>query len=321
MLSFCELKVKKDVCQQSFDFLCMTPFLVLQRDDTETGEQFAYFPSGEAVFQQIAGIPPQDSSISCSFRGFGVDDSWNPGISLQADDNDSSSETPNSASDDSDVGIVENCPVKEDVGLCQKKIFDQQASSLMDNMECLTSSLAAASCEMLENSNFGAVQNIEASEDTHGVDDGNENVNLASCEGNFSAPLQEDRNVVENVLRQDSEKAEVTQDDMQTMEGIHNLEGIDDTDRIGHGNENGNLASSCQENFSASLQEDHALVGNGLHQDLQKTGATENDMQTFGGNVIFVESDEQQVAKRPRLTPPHEVDGEITRNVSKDLHL
>ncbi|KAB5568765.1 hypothetical protein DKX38_002558 [Salix brachista] len=312
--------------------------LQIERDDTETGEQFAYFPSGEAVFQQIAGIPPQDSSISCSFRGFGADDSWNPGISLQADDNDSSSETSDSASDDSDVGIVENCPVKEDVGLCQKEKFDQQASSLMDNMECLTSSLAAASCEMLENSNFGAVQDIEASEDTHRVDDGNENVSLASCEGNFSAPLQEDRNLVENVLHQDSEKAEVTQDDMQTMDGIHNLEGIDDTDRIGHGNESGNLEgidgtdrighgnesgnlASCQENFSVSLPEDHALVGNGLHQDLQKTGATENDMQTFGGNVILVESDEQQAAKRPRLTPPHEVDGEITRSASKDLHL
>ncbi|KAI5597937.1 hypothetical protein BDE02_02G098600 [Populus trichocarpa] len=282
-------------------------------DDTETGEQFVYFSSGEAVFQQIAGIPPQDGSISCSFRGFGADDSWNPGISLQADDNGSSSETSDCASDDSDVGIIENCPVKEDVGLCQKEKSDQQTSSLMENIECLTTSLAAASSEMLENPAFGDIQNLEGSEDTHRIDDGNENVSLASCQGNFSAPLQEDNNLVENV-------AEVTQDDMQTIEGIHNLEGIDDTDRIGHGNENGNLAS-CQENLSASLQEDHALLGNGLHQDLQKTEATENDMQMFGDHVILVESDEQQAAKRPRLFPPHEVDGEITRSLSKDLNL
>ncbi|XP_034891885.1 probable ubiquitin-like-specific protease 2B isoform X2 [Populus alba] len=282
-------------------------------DDTETGEQFVYFSSGEAVFEQIAGIPPQDGSISCSFRGFGADDSWNPGISLQADDKGSSSETSDCASDDSDVGIIENCRVKEDVGLCQKEKSDQQTSSLMENIECLTTSLAAASSEMLENPSFGDIQNLECSEDTHRIDDGNENVSLASCQGNFSATLQEDNNLVENV-------AEVTQDDMQTIEGIHNLEGIDDTDRIGHGNENGNLAS-CQENLSASLQEDHALLGNGLHQDLQKTEATENDMQMFGGHVIVVESDEQQAAKRPRLAPPHEVDGEITRSLSKDLCL
>ena len=272
-----------------------------------------YFSSGEAVFEQIAGIPPQDGSISCSFRGFGADDSWNPGISLQADDNGSSSETSDCASDDSDVGIIENCPVKEDVGLCQKEKSDQQTSSMMENIECLTTSLAAASSEMLENPSFGDIQNLECSEDTHRIDDGNENVSLASCQGNFSAPLQEDNNLVENV-------AEVTQDDMQTIEGIHNLEGIDDTGRIGHGNENGNLAS-CQENLSASLQEDHALLGNGLHQDLQETEATENDMQMFGGHVIVVESDEQQAAKRPRLAPSHEVDGEITRSLSKDLYL
>ncbi|KAI9399517.1 hypothetical protein POPTR_002G105700v4 [Populus trichocarpa] len=321
-------------------------------DDTETGEQFVYFSSGEAVFQQIAGIPPQDGSISCSFRGFGADDSWNPGISLQADDNGSSSETSDCASDDSDVGIIENCPVKEDVGLCQKEKSDQQTSSLMENIECLTTSLAAASSEMLENPAFGDIQNLEGSEDTHRIDDGNENVSLASCQGNFSAPLQEDNNLVENVAEvtqddmqtiegihnlegiDDTDRighgnennnlvenvAEVTQDDMQTIEGIHNLEGIDDTDRIGHGNENGNLAS-CQENLSASLQEDHALLGNGLHQDLQKTEATENDMQMFGDHVILVESDEQQAAKRPRLFPPHEVDGEITRSLSKDLNL
>jgi sentrin-specific protease 7 len=336
----------------SFDFLCLTLFLVLQQDDTETGEQFVYFSSGEAVFQQIAGIPPQDGSISCSFRGFGADDSWNPGISLQADDNGSSSETSDCASDDSDVGIIENCPVKEDVGLCQKEKSDQQTSSLMENIECLTTSLAAASSEMLENPAFGDIQNLEGSEDTHRIDDGNENVSLASCQGNFSAPLQEDNNLVENVAEvtqddmqtiegihnlegiDDTDRighgnednnlvenvAEVTQDDMQTIEGIHNLEGIDDTDRIGHGNENGNLAS-CQENLSASLQEDHALLGNGLHQDLQKTEATENDMQMFGDHVILVESDEQQAAKRPRLFPPHEVDGEITRSLSKDLNL
>ena len=316
VLSFCLLKLesgKRGPPTVSFDFLCLTLFLVLQQDDTETGEQFVYFSSGEAVFQQIAGIPPQDGSISCSFRGFGADDSWNPGISLQADDNGSSSETSDCASDDSDVGIIENCPVKEDVGLCQKEKSDQQTSSLMENIECLTTSLAAASSEMLENPAFGDIQNLEGSEDSHRIDDGNENVSLASCQGNFSAPLQEDNNLVENV-------AEVTQDDMQTIEGIHNLEGIDDTDRIGHGNENGNLAS-CQENLSASLQEDHALLGNGLHQDLQKTEATENDMQMFGDHVILVESDEQQAAKRPRLFPPHEVDGEITRSLSKDLNL
>jgi sentrin-specific protease 7 len=44
------------------------------------------------------------------------------------------------------------------------------------------------------------------------------------------------------------------------------------------------------------------LVENGLHQDLQKTEVIENDMQTIGDDVMMVESDEQQAAKRPRRT-------------------
>eukprot|EP00258_Populus_trichocarpa_P040429 XP_024456448.1 probable ubiquitin-like-specific protease 2B isoform X6 [Populus trichocarpa] len=233
--------------------------------------------------------------------GFGADDSWNPGISLQADDNDSSSETSDCASDDSDVGIIENFPAMEDAGICQKEKFDQRKSPLMENVGCLTVSLASASGEMLENSAFGGIRNLRSTEDIDKIHDGNEHVSLASCQGNFSASLQEDPNLVEIVLNQDLEKAKVTRDNMQAIEGIHNLEGIDDTDRIRYDKENGNIAT-CQENFSASLQEDHALVENGLHQDLQKTEVIENDMQTIGDDVMMVESDEQQAAKRPRRT-------------------
>ncbi|KAI9394903.1 hypothetical protein POPTR_005G155600v4 [Populus trichocarpa] len=232
---------------------------------------------------------------------FGADDSWNPGISLQADDNDSSSETSDCASDDSDVGIIENFPAMEDAGICQKEKFDQRKSPLMENVGCLTVSLASASGEMLENSAFGGIRNLRSTEDIDKIHDGNEHVSLASCQGNFSASLQEDPNLVEIVLNQDLEKAKVTRDNMQAIEGIHNLEGIDDTDRIRYDKENGNIAT-CQEKFSASLQEDHALVENGLHQDLQKTEVIENDMQTIGDDVMMVESDEQQAAKRPRRT-------------------
>ncbi|KAL3592239.1 hypothetical protein D5086_010879 [Populus alba] len=273
----------------------------IEEDDTETGEQFMYFPSGDTVFQQVAGITPQDGSISCSFKGFGADDSWNPGISLQADDNDSSSETSDCASDDSDVGIIENFPAKEDAGICQKEKFDQRKSPLMENVGCLTVSLASASGEMLENSAFGGIWNLRSTEEIDKIHDGSEHVSLASCQGNFSASLQEDPNLVEIVLNQDLEKEKVTRDNMQAIEGIHNLEGIDDTDRIRYDKENGNIAT-CQEKFSASLQEDHALVENGLHQDLQKTEGIENDMQTIGDDVMMVESDEQQAAKRPRRT-------------------
>ncbi|CAK7347257.1 unnamed protein product [Dovyalis caffra] len=288
----------------------------IEQDDTETGEQFMYFPSGDTVFQQIAGMTPQDGSMPCPFRGFEADDSWNPGISLQAGDNDSSSDMSDCASDDSDVGIIENCPVKEDVGQCQKEKFDQQRSPLMEDVGCL----ASASCEMLENSTFGGIQNLEGTDDVDRIHDGNEIDHLASGQGNFSTSLQRDPDLVENVLHQDLEKPEVTQDDMQTIEGIHNLEGMDDADRIRYGNENANPAS-CQENLSASLQEDHALVENGLHQDLQKTEVTENDVQLIGDDVMLVESDEQQAAKRRRLTPPHEAEGGIIRSLSKDLDL
>ncbi|XP_034898362.1 probable ubiquitin-like-specific protease 2B isoform X4 [Populus alba] len=281
------------------------PGLVLREffdPEVAAGSLLAHCPSFDqpSSYHHLNGTRSQIEEDDTE-TGFGADDSWNPGISLQADDNDSSSETSDCASDDSDVGIIENFPAKEDAGICQKEKFDQRKSPLMENVGCLTVSLASASGEMLENSAFGGIWNLRSTEEIDKIHDGSEHVSLASCQGNFSASLQEDPNLVEIVLNQDLEKEKVTRDNMQAIEGIHNLEGIDDTDRIRYDKENGNIAT-CQEKFSASLQEDHALVENGLHQDLQKTEGIENDMQTIGDDVMMVESDEQQAAKRPRRT-------------------
>lgn len=245
-----------------------------------------YFPSGETMFQQIAGITPQAGSIPFSFRGFGADASWNPGIPMHAEEDDSSSETSVCASDDSDVGIIENHPIVVDAVLCQKENINQQRSPSMENKECLTESLASASSEMLETSAVEGTEGLENSEDPDKMHNVNENGELTSCKENPSTSLHEDPHIVENGLHEELGKAEVTGNLMQTIG--------DDL-----------IPESDEQQAGKRLWLTPSLEREGgfsLHQDLEKAEVTGDDMQTIGDNVT-VESDEQQASKRLRLSP------------------
>ncbi|KAK9271240.1 hypothetical protein L1049_026830 [Liquidambar formosana] len=131
-------------------------------EDTETGEHFAYSPPGRTGSRPMDGITPLGCSVSYSSRGFGAQTSWLAGISMEQEheDVDSSPETSICASDDSlDAGIIEDSPVREDVGPSQKENTDLQGLPSMENIECFTESLASASSEMQETTVFEDLQN------------------------------------------------------------------------------------------------------------------------------------------------------------------
>lgn len=106
-----------------------------------------FLPSGDGGFQQIVGMTPQAHSVPHSSRAFRGETSYSLGISVQEehDNLESSPETSNCSSDDSDVGIIENLPVGEDVGTSRKEETNEGIPPSTDNnIECLTDSLVSA---------------------------------------------------------------------------------------------------------------------------------------------------------------------------------
>ncbi|KDP41478.1 hypothetical protein JCGZ_15885 [Jatropha curcas] len=248
-------------------------------DDAEDGEQFMYYPSGDPIFQQIPCMTPQAGSIPYSLRGFGAEPSWNRGISMQGEDDDSSPETSECASDDSDIGIIENRPVEKDVDLCREEKIDKVSQS-MENIKCSTQTLASGSVETLVTS---AIQGTEDSERIH---NGDENGDLAFSQEDPTT-LHEDANTVENGLHQHfDEKAEITgNDNIQTMG-------------------------------------DNVMAKSGEKEPINDSVMTELPEKEPINDSVMAESDEEQAAKRRRVTPPHEEGEEILGgSLSKDLHL
>ncbi|XP_062163457.1 probable ubiquitin-like-specific protease 2B isoform X2 [Alnus glutinosa] len=139
-------------------------------EDVDNGDRFGYLPSGDTAIQQMIGITPQATSIGYSSRDFRAE-TYDLGISVHAvhDDVDSSPETSNYASDDLEVGIIENCPDGEDVGTSQKEETDERKSTPTENMECLTEALVSAASKLLDASA------VEGSSDPDKICDGDGN--------------------------------------------------------------------------------------------------------------------------------------------------
>ncbi|XP_050251174.1 probable ubiquitin-like-specific protease 2B isoform X5 [Quercus robur] len=159
-------------------------------EDAENSDHFVFLPSGDTGFQQMVGIIPQESSIPYSSRDLGMETSYNLGISMHTEhDNvvDSSPETLSCASDDSDVGIIENCPVRENVGTNQREETDDQRHLSTANMECLTDSVLLDAFA------------VEGSEDPDKMYDGNENNDgLPSHQENSDILLHQDSDIMGN---------------------------------------------------------------------------------------------------------------------------
>ncbi|XP_057993644.1 probable ubiquitin-like-specific protease 2B isoform X2 [Hevea brasiliensis] len=282
----------------------------------ETGEPFVYFPSGDVLFQQIAGITPQAGFIPYPLSGFGTDPSWNPGISMQGEDDGSSPETSICASDDSDVGIIENCPVEKDLDLAQEEKIDQQMSLSMEKIEFLTEKLATSSSEMLETSA------IKSTEDPDRMHDANKNGDLALCQENPTT-LHKDTDMVENGLHQDSEQTEIIGDDVVAESDEKQMIEV-------------NVMAESEEQQAAKRQVNMMAESDEKQMIEVNVMAESNEKQIIGNNVmaeseeqqaakrpvnVMAESEEQQAAKRSRVTPPEEGERDTIGSLSKDLHL
>eukprot|EP00257_Ricinus_communis_P013978 XP_015571549.1 probable ubiquitin-like-specific protease 2B isoform X1 [Ricinus communis] len=318
----------------------------IEQDDAEAREQFVYFPSGDSIFQQDAG------SIPYPLRGFGADSSWNPGVSMQGEHDGSSSETSECASDDSDVGIIENCSIVKDMDQSREEIGQQRSQSI-ENMECLTERLASGSSEMLETSA------INGTEDPDKIHDTTENGDLAYCQ-EIPSTLQIDYNMVENGSHQHYIKAAISgESDDVTAESDKNkriddnaMAESDEKQRVGEnvmaesdekqtvGDDA--MAESDEEQTvgMAESDEKQTVSYNLMSESDEKQRTDDNGMtesyekQTAGGNVMaesdekqiiddsaMAESDEEQAPKRRRVTPLHEGDGDINGNLWEDIHL
>ncbi|KAJ9166473.1 hypothetical protein P3X46_021222 [Hevea brasiliensis] len=286
----------------------------IEQDDAETGEPFMYFPSGDAIYQQV----PQAGSIPYPLRGFGTNPSWNPGIAMQGEDDGSSPEASVCASDDSDVGIIENCPIEKDLDLCQKEKIVQQRSQSMENVESLTDRLAASSSEMLDTSD------IKGTGDPDRMHDANENGDLALYQEN-PITLHKEPDMVENGL----ENAGVTSGDMQTMVDDVMAESEVENGLHQH-SEKAEITAGDMQTMSDDVMavsdekqtiKDNVMVESDEKQTVRDNVMAEsNEKQTVEDNAM-AESDEQQAAKRLRVTAPQEAEGDVTGSLSKDLHL
>ncbi|KAG7972028.1 hypothetical protein I3843_07G163300 [Carya illinoinensis] len=153
-----------------------SPFKIINPskfDDAENSDRFVYLPSGGGGFQQIVGMTPQAHGVPYSSKAFRGETSYSLGISVQEehDNLESSPETSNCSSDDSDVGIIENLPVGEDVGTSQKEETNEGRPPSTDNMECLTESLVSAASMLLDASAVEGFQDPDKMCDGNGHSD------------------------------------------------------------------------------------------------------------------------------------------------------
>ncbi|KAG2698748.1 hypothetical protein I3760_07G163300 [Carya illinoinensis] len=153
-----------------------SPFKIINPskfDDAENSDRFVYLPSGDGGFQQIVGMTPQAHGVPYSSKAFRGETSYSLGISVQEehDNLESSPETSNCSSDDSDVGIIENLPVGEDVGTSQKEETNEGRPPSTDNMECLTESLVSAASMLLDASAVEGFQDPDKMCDGNGHSD------------------------------------------------------------------------------------------------------------------------------------------------------
>ncbi|KAK8705542.1 hypothetical protein V6N13_049142 [Hibiscus sabdariffa] len=172
-------------------------------EEVQTGQQFAYLASGETGFPQFSGITPQACEATYSPRGFVMGSTWNPGISVQGDQEVDTSSASGDEDDDDDVGIVECDTIQVNVDRLEKQDTDQEQSHLVENVECLKNVFMPTSIKVMETS---ISEVYGASEDT---------VLLHQSPGAALNQLDQDPELVEkNVIMVENEARD---DDVQTI--------------------------------------------------------------------------------------------------------
>ncbi|CAN6542888.1 unnamed protein product [Malus baccata var. baccata] len=171
---------------QSFDqkssFCRLNGAVPLLEEDTKTGEQFAFLPTGETGFQQITGITSQTCDIPYTSRAYGVEPSFDL-AQTENENTDSSPKLSMCVSDHAeDIGVIEDYPVGEGLGLSQKVKMDVNHSQSVENVTCLTDFLVSAPGKM----QGASIIELEGSQDHVKVYDGNESGDSQGPDGNES---------------------------------------------------------------------------------------------------------------------------------------
>ncbi|XP_068312831.1 probable ubiquitin-like-specific protease 2B isoform X4 [Pyrus communis] len=269
---------------QSFDqkssFYRLNGAISLMEDDTKTGEQFAFLPTGDSGFQQITGITSQICDIEHTSRAYGVETDFNL-AQAENGNTDSSPKLSMCVSDQSEyIAVIENHPVGEGLGSSQKEEMDVSHSHSVENVTCLIDVLVCAPSKMQD----ASVIELEGSQDH--VHDGNENGDSqdhdafhdgnGSCQDHCKVHDGNKNGGSEDHGKVHDGKNGVSQDHDIVLDANENR-GSQDHDRLHHGNK------------TAGFQ-DHDKV-----HDVNVNGASQDHDKVQDGNKIGGSQDHDKV--------------------------
>lgn len=230
-----------------------------------------FLPSGESGFQ-LAGITSQTCGIPYPPKNYGGD-TYDIGISLQAEHRDMESSSDCVSDDSSDVAITETFPVVERSSPKQEEKTDEQSSQPVENIAIVTEGLVSASHVLSEG---------PAAEASHNHD--------VMQVGNEVLPDEPDGQVSQN-------------DDVMlvgsgVLPNVLDAQAAQNHDMMPVGNESGLPIPSFLE------YPDMTMPQNSIRED---NGVGSNDgLQVIENDLVGPDSPRQQPAKKPRLAPSSE---------------
>ncbi|KAM0971960.1 hypothetical protein COP2_020250 [Malus domestica] len=279
---------------QSFDqkssFCRLNGAVPLLEEDTKTGEQFAFLPTGETGFQQITGITSQTCDIPYTSRAYGVETSFDL-AQTENENTDSSPKLSMCVSNHAeDIGVIEDYPVGE--GKMQgASIIELEGSQDHD--------------KVYDGNESGDSQGPDGNESCQEHDkghDGNKNggsEDHGKIDGKSGGSQDHDvvQDADENMGFQDHDKVhdgnvnEASQDHDKVQDGSKSR-GSHDHDKEQDGKENGGSRDHDKEHdgYENGGSQDHDLV-----QDVNENGGSQGHDKVQDGNKNGASQDHDMV--------------------------
>ncbi|KAM2555359.1 hypothetical protein TB2_019378 [Malus domestica] len=279
---------------QSFDqkssFCRLNGAVPLLEEDTKTGDQFAFLPTGETGFQQITGITSQTCDIPYTSRAYGVETSFDL-AQTENENTDSSPKLSMCVSNHAeDIGVIEDYPVGE--GKMQgASIIELEGSQDHD--------------KVYDGNESGDSQGPDGNESCQEHDkghDGNKNggsEDHGKIDGKSGGSQDHDvvQDADENMGFQDHDKVhdgnvnEASQDHDKVQDGSKSR-GSHDHDKEQDGKENGGSRDHDKEHdgYENGGSQDHDLV-----QDVNENGGSQGHDKVQDGNKNGASQDHDMV--------------------------
>ncbi|KAB2617000.1 ubiquitin-like-specific protease 2B [Pyrus ussuriensis x Pyrus communis] len=292
---------------QKSSFCRLNGAVPLMEEDTKTGEQCAFLPTGETGFQQITGITSQTCDIPYTSRAYGVETSFDL-AQTENENTDLSPKLSMCVSDHAeDIGVIEDYPVGEGLGLSQKEKMDVNHSQSVENVTCLTDFLVSAPGKM----QGASIIEMEGSQDHDKVNDGNENGDSQDPDGNESCQEHDkghdgNKNGGSEDHGKIDGKSGGSQDHDVVQDANENM-GFQDHDKVHDGNVNGASQDhdKVQDGSESRGSQDHDKVQDGDEnggsqnhdkvQDGNETGGSQNHDKVQDGNKNGASQDHDMV--------------------------